>query len=50
MTLLEFICQETEHTDTSLPGNLTICPRVVSLKSPGNTVRVPVTVSRQVIQ
>ena len=34
----------TEHTDTSLPGNLTICPRVVSLKSPGNTVRVPVRV------
>ena len=34
----------TEHTDTSLPGNLTICPRVVSLKSPGNRVRVRVRV------
>ena len=34
----------TEHRDTSLPGDLTICPRVVSLKSPGNTARVPVRV------
>lgn len=32
----------TEHVDTSLSGNLTICPRVVSLKSQSNTVRVPV--------
>ena len=31
--------------DTSLPGDLTICPRVVSLKSQGTTVRVPVRVS-----
>lgn len=34
----------TEHIDTSLPGDLAICPRVVSLKSAGNTVRVPVRV------
>ncbi|MCG8033830.1 MAG: DDE-type integrase/transposase/recombinase [Candidatus Thiodiazotropha taylori] len=34
----------TEHMDTSLSGDLTICPRVVSLKSPGTTVRVPVRV------
>ena len=34
----------TEHVDTSLSGNLNICPRVVSLKSQGNTVRVPVRV------
>ena len=34
----------TEHTDTSLSGDLTICPRVVSLKSSSSTVRVPVRV------
>ena len=34
----------TEHVNGSLSGNLTICPRVVSLKSPGTTVRVPVRV------
>lgn len=34
----------TEHIDSCLSGGLTICPRVVSLKSPGNTVRVPVRV------
>lgn len=34
----------TEHIDGSLSGDLTICPRVVSLKSPGTTVRVPVRV------
>ena len=34
----------TEHIDSSLSGDLTICPRVVSLKSPGTTVRVPVRV------
>ncbi|MCG8034660.1 MAG: DDE-type integrase/transposase/recombinase, partial [Candidatus Thiodiazotropha taylori] len=34
----------TEHVDTSLSGNLNICPRVVSLKSQGSTVRVPVRV------
>ncbi|MCG7879345.1 MAG: RNase H-like domain-containing protein [Candidatus Thiodiazotropha endolucinida] len=34
----------TEHMDTSLSGDLTICPRVVSLKSPGTTVRIPVRV------
>ena len=34
----------TEHVDTSLSGNLNICPRVVSLKSTGTTVRVPVRV------
>ena len=32
----------TKHTNGSLSGNLTICPRVVSLKGPGNTIRVPV--------
>ena len=40
----EFDTAVTEHMDTSLPGDLTICPRVVSLKGPGNTVRVPVRV------
>lgn len=40
----EFETGITEHMDTSLPGDLTICPRVVSLKSVGNTVRVPVRV------
>ena len=34
----------TEHINKSLSGDLTICPRVVSLKSPGTTVRVPVRV------
>ena len=34
----------TEHIDSSLSGDLTICPRVVSLKSPGTTVRIPVRV------
>ena len=34
----------TEHTDTSLIGDLTICPRVVSLKPSSSTVRVPVRV------
>lgn len=34
----------TEHVDNSLSGSLTICPRIVSLKSPGTTVRVPVKV------
>ena len=34
----------TEHVESSLSGNLNICPRVVSLKSSGNTVRVPVRV------
>ena len=29
----------TEHIDSSLSGDLTIYPRVVSLKSPGTTVR-----------
>ena len=33
-----------EHTNGSLSGNLTICPRVVSLKGPGSTIRVPVRV------
>ena len=32
----------TEHVDTSLSGNLNVCPRAVSLKSQGTTVRVPV--------
>ncbi|MCU7858926.1 MAG: DDE-type integrase/transposase/recombinase, partial [Candidatus Thiodiazotropha sp. (ex Lucinoma kastoroae)] len=40
----EFETAITEHMDTSLPGDLTICPSVVSLKSLGNTVRVPVRV------
>ena len=40
----EFDTAVTEHMDTSLPGDLTICPRVVSLKGLGNTVRVPVRV------
>ena len=34
----------TEHINGSLSGNLTICPRVVSLKGPGTTIRVPVRV------
>ena len=34
----------TEHIDRSLSDGLTICPRVISLKSPGTTVRVPVRV------
>ena len=34
----------TEHANNSLSGDLTICPRVVLLKSPGTTVRVPVRV------
>ena len=34
----------TEHINSSLSGDLTICPRVVSLKAPGTTVRVPVRV------
>ena len=34
----------TEHMNTSLSGDLNICPRIVSLKSPGKTVRVPVRV------
>ncbi|MCG8048682.1 MAG: RNase H-like domain-containing protein, partial [Candidatus Thiodiazotropha endolucinida] len=37
-------CAVTEHTNGSLSGNLTICPRVVSLKGPGTTIRVPVRV------
>ena len=40
----EFDTAVTEHMDTSLPGDLTICPRVVSLKGPGNTARVPIRV------
>ena len=32
----------TEHVESSLSGNLNICPRVVSLKYSRNTVRVPV--------
>ena len=34
----------TEHIDNSLSGDLTICPRVVSLKTPGTTFRIPVRV------
>ena len=34
----------TELINNSVSGDLTICPRVVSLKSPGKTVRVPVRV------
>lgn len=34
----------TEHIDSSLSGDLTVCPRVVSLKSSGTTVWVPVRV------
>ncbi|MCG8044577.1 MAG: RNase H-like domain-containing protein [Candidatus Thiodiazotropha endolucinida] len=34
----------TEHTDTSLSGDLTICPRVVELKHSGTTNRIPVRV------
>ena len=43
----------TEHTDSSLSGDLTICPRVVSLKTAGKAVRVPVRVcnlSTRVVQ
>lgn len=32
----------TEHINNSLSGDLTICSRVDSFKSPGTTVRVPV--------
>ena len=34
----------TEHTDSSLSGDLTICPRVVSLNTPDTAVCVPVRV------
>ena len=34
----------TEHIDSSLSSDLTICPRVVSLKSSNAAVRVPVCV------
>ena len=40
----DFETAVTEHVESSLSGNLNICPRVVSLKSSGNTVRVPVRV------
>ena len=40
----EFDTDLTQHVDTSLSGDLAICPRVVSVKSTGNTVRVPVRV------
>ena len=50
-TLHGFVCNTkdmhiavTEHTDSSLSGDLTICPRVVSLKTPGTAVRVPIRV------
>ena len=39
----DFQTAVTEHVDCSLSGDLTICPRLVSLKS-GSTVRVPVRV------
>ena len=34
----------TEHVDTSLSGDLTVCPRVVQLKDTGATTRIPVRV------
>ena len=34
----------TEHLDCFLSGDLTICPRVVDLKSSSSTVRIPVRV------
>ena len=34
----------TEHVDTSLSGDLTVCPRVVDLKQAGATTRIPVRV------
>ena len=40
----QFDIAVTEHTDTSLSGDLTICPRVVHLKSNGTTSRIPVRV------
>ena len=40
----QFDTAVTEHTDTSLSGDLTICPRVVHLKSNGTTSRIPVRV------
>ena len=40
----DFDTAVTEHIDSSSSGDLTICPRLVSLKSPGMTVRVPVRV------
>ena len=40
----EFETGMTANMDTSLPGDLATCPRVLSLKSAGNTVRVSVRV------
>ena len=40
----EFDTALTQHMDTSLSADLAICPRVVSFKSTGSTVRVPVRV------
>ena len=40
----DFDTAVTEHIDSSLSGKLTICSRLVSLKLPGTTVRVPVRV------
>ena len=40
----DFETAVTEHMESSLSRNLNICPRVVSLKSSGNTVHVPVRV------
>ena len=34
----------TEHVDTSLSGDLTVCPPVVELKQAGETTRIPVRV------
>jgi len=34
----------TEHIETGLAGSITICPRLVSLKSRGKTARIPVRV------
>lgn len=34
----------TEHVDTSLSGDMTVCPRVVQLKDTGATTRIPVRV------
>ena len=40
----DFDTAVTEHIDSSFSSDLTICPRLVSLKSPGTTVEVPVRV------
>ena len=40
----QFTTAVTEHLDTSLSGDLTICPRLVEMKQSGATNRIPVRV------